>query len=267
MPMTHTERSRLILQLSDIHLFSDTDQSLLGLRTHHSFDAILDHVRQLPRLPEAILLTGDLSQDETVLAYQHLYRKLADFSGPIYWIPGNHDSLDAMTVSLNQPPFRADRTFALGKWHFLLLDSSMPNQVEGWLSTEKLTALDSDLRASAPHPTLIALHHPPFPIASNWLDTGLKNYEAFWRVLDSHDHVRLVLCGHIHQDFCYERRGVHYMSTPSTCVQFAPNSQNFAIEDIDPGFRLIELGSGGGFRTWVERVSIKRKLDFAAQGY
>ena len=257
----------LILQLSDIHLFSDPTHSLLGLNTTQSFDAVLERVRQLSTRPDAILLTGDLSQDESDAAYRHLYQKFVDFDIPIYWVPGNHDNPAVMARSLDGPPFRSDRCFQLGGWQFILLDSSVAGQVHGQLSAEALEQLDQDLHRSSSMPTLVALHHPPFTIPSQWLNSGLKNYEALWQVLERHAHVQLVLCGHIHQDYQLKRNGICYMSTPSTCIQFAPNHDQFAVEDIDPGFRLIELAQTGCFHSWVERVPVHRQLDVAAQGY
>ncbi len=259
--------STLILQLSDLHLFRDPNHSLLGLNTDQSFETVLKKVRQLPTPPDVILLTGDLSQDESEFTYQHLAQKLSDFECPIYWVPGNHDNLQAMTRHLNQKPFCGDSSFQVGGWQVLLMDSTVDGMVHGELSPNALDQLDHDLKAIASSPTLIALHHPPFIIPSTWLNSGLVNHEALWQVLDRHSQVKVVLCGHIHQDFCFKRNGVSYLSAPSTCFQFAPNCNQFKVDDIDPGFRLIELTSTGDFQSWVERVSVPRQLDLATQGY
>ncbi len=48
------------------------------------------------------------------------------------------------------------------------------------------------------------------------------------------------------------------MSTPSTCAQFLPNSDDFALDSRPPGYRWLELSSDGSISTrvlWVEGYS------------
>ncbi|NJR64597.1 MAG: 3',5'-cyclic-AMP phosphodiesterase, partial [Leptolyngbyaceae cyanobacterium CRU_2_3] len=43
--------------------------------------------------------------------------------------------------------------------------------------------------------------------------------------------------------------------TPSTCVQFSPNSDEFAIDpEGQPGWRLLTLYPDGRYETVVQRV-------------
>lgn len=268
MPMNDAHDSITVLQLSDIHLFESAEQDLLGLNTYQSLETVLEKIQQQHPTPDLFLLTGDLAQDKSLGAYHLLYHKLSPLSSPIYWIPGNHDDPAAMLKVLNQDPFDKSRSFRQGNWQFILLDSSVPNQVPGILSDHELNRLEQELTATAPAPTVVALHHPPHSISSDWLDPlCLQNREDLWAVLDPHPQVKLVLCGHIHQDFCYERQGVQYLSTPSTCVQFTPRSHSFALDERHPGYRVLQLEKSGQFKTWIERVPVKPTMDLAAQGY
>ena len=62
-------------------------------------------------------------------------------------------------------------------------------------------------------------------MGSRWLDTvGLAEPEAFWRVIDSHAHVRAVVWGHVHQAVDGQRGGVGLFATPSTGAQFLPRA-------------------------------------------
>jgi Icc protein len=84
---------------------------------------------------------------------------------------------------------------------------------------------------------------------------GLQNREALFAILDRHPQVKLVVFGHIHQAFDRSRRGVRYLGAPSTCVQFSPNSDEFAIDaEAQPGFRLLTLYPDGNYETSVQRV-------------
>lgn len=144
----------------------------------------------------------------------------------------------------------------------------MRDRVYGRLSSESLTWLDQELSQFNHTPALIALHHPPFRVGSDWMnDIGLRNAEELFEVCDRHPHVKLVLFGHIHQEFSHQRNQVHYLGTPSTCIQFKPNSPNFSLDEEQPGFRLVTLYPDSNWHTRVERIAYTGQLDLAAAGY
>lgn len=262
------ESPLLIAQLSDLHLFATPDRELLGLNTFSSLEVVLKELKQLPQRPDQLLLTGDLAQDETAIAYQHIQSLIAPLKIPTYWLPGNHDHLSTMESTFTHPTFQPNKSFRMGPWHFLLLDSSVAGKVYGELSPKSLNWLDQELQQCQPCPTLIALHHPPFAIKSDWLDQiGLQNSDDLFAILDRHPHVKLVIFGHIHQQFEHQRHNVHYLSTPSTCIQFAPHSKTFALDQAQPGFRLLHLHSNGTFESEIQRVIFSQTLDFSAKGY
>jgi 3',5'-cyclic-AMP phosphodiesterase len=269
MGKTHKTSPLLVVQISDLHLFADDRQDLLGSNTWKSLDKIMQQLESSSPRPDLILLTGDLSQDESEAAYLKILKRFVTLGIPTYWLPGNHDHVPTMQRVLNQPPVFTDKVIDQGNWKFLLLNTHVPGQVYGALSEESLTWLDTQLsQTPAEQPTLIAMHHPPFWVGSPWLDkSGLQNTEAFLKVVDRHPQVQVVLVGHVHQEFQGKRHGVTYLSTPSTCIQFMPKSSNFALDDARPGFRLLHLHPDGRFDTVVERVCFEQQLNLAAQGY
>lgn len=260
-------RPLLVAQLSDLHLFATPEQTLLGLRTMASFSAILESVAQCTPRPDLLLLTGDLAQDESPDAYRHIMEQLVPLNIPSYWLPGNHDHPPSMASILSHPPLYTDKDVQVGNWRFLLLDSTVPQEVYGEFSAQRLEALERQLQAHT-NPTLIALHHPPVTIDSTWLDNlGLRNANDFCSIIERYPHVKLVIFGHIHQQTEQQRQGVTYLSTPSTCVQFAPQQETFALDEVQPGFRLFWLYPDGSFASKVQRVEISHQLDLTAQGY
>ena len=48
--------------------------------------------------------------------------------------------------------------------------------------------------------------------------------------------------------------GVKLMSSPSTCIQFAPLSKEFKIDALSPGYRWLELFDDGAISTGVQRL-------------
>ncbi len=258
----------LIAQVTDIHLFANPSNELLGLPTANSFHAVLEQLQTLFPQPDILLLTGDLSQDGKPESYQCLQESLKPLGIPTYWLPGNHDQPTVMEEVLNQAPISLEKSFQAGGWQFILLDSAVSGCVHGQLSPESLDWLDFQLQRTGERPTLISLHHPPFLVNSDWLDhTRLKNSEELFKVIDRHPQVRLVVFGHIHQEFERSHCGVHYLGCPSTCIQFMPESNKFALDETELGFRLINLYPDGTFQTQVKRVAYAYQLDTAAKGY
>ncbi len=257
-----------VVQITDIHLFAKTDQQLLGLPTRESFQVVLQQVSQLDPKPDLLLLTGDLSQDGRPESYQMLHDLLAPLGIPTYWLPGNHDCVPAMEQVLQGGVMAPQKSFQVAGWHFLLLNSQVPGRVHGELAPETLAWLDQELRAVGDTPALVSFHHPPFVVGSTWLDgSSLQNPKALFAVLDRYPQVKLVLFGHIHQEYSQRRRGVQYLGTPSTCIQFEPGSTDFALDTQQPGFRLLHLYPNGTWWTAVERASCMLKPDMAAMGY
>ena len=58
------------------------------------------------------------------------------------------------------------------------------------------------------------------------------------------------------------------MATPSTCIQFHPNNDDFTIDNEKPGYRWLDLMPDGEIKTGVERVVEKSySIDFESTGY
>ena len=60
-----------VLQLTDMHLFGNDDERLLGVDTAASFQAVLDAIMQEGRDIDIVLATGDLSQDYSYDSYNN----------------------------------------------------------------------------------------------------------------------------------------------------------------------------------------------------
>jgi 3',5'-cyclic-AMP phosphodiesterase len=244
-----------IAQITDTHLFAEVSQELNGLPTAQSFQAVLQKVLALQPLPDVLLLTGDLSQDESRESYQYLRDSIAPLGIPSYWIPGNHDKPVLMAEILNQDTILPDKSLTFANWRLLLLSTAKTGCVQGYLSPQSLQELDTQLQQTGPHPVMIVLHHPPLPIHSEWMDKiMIENAHDFFTVIERYSQVKIVLFGHIHQEFRQQRQGVTYLGAPSTCVQFVPESPTLAIDEMQPGFRLLTLYSDGTWETEVQRI-------------
>ncbi len=245
-----------ILQFTDPHLFADANGELKEVNTFASLQAVVKHARVRSRSPHLTLLTGDLAQDKSERAYQRLRQVFADSDSPVGCLPGNHDDKTRMRELLGNPPFQYCGGFRLADWRIVLLDTSVPGMVGGRLDETELSILENTLNTMDERFALICVHHQPIPIGSRWLDAiGLENSEAFLDVIKPFESVRGVLWGHVHQEFDKTVDGVRFMSSPSTCAQFMPNTRDFTLDTADPGYRWLELSADGGIDTGVVRVT------------
>lgn len=257
-----------IFQITDTHLYANPDGQLLGLNTRRCLEQVIDlalHARK----PDLVVASGDLAHDGSAEAYQLVRECFSRIDAPVYCLPGNHDEAVALREHMSGNRFHSVGSQRLGGWQLLFLDSTIPGSEGGHLIQDELEALDGMLAAHPDLPALVWLHHQPINIGSRWLDTmAVDNPEAFFRVIDRHPQVRAIVWGHIHQTFERQRNGVHLLATPSTCLQFLPGSEDFAVDLVPPGYRWLELYADGTLQTGVERLQeMPGEVDLSARGY
>jgi Icc protein len=254
-----TSRPIRLVQLTDLHLHGAPDGRLRGVATLAAFEAALATARARLAPWSALLLTGDLVNDDPD-GYRHLARVLGGSAEPAYCIPGNHDEPTAMRAALAGAPFRVGGHARVGDWLLVMLDSRVSGATGGRLARAELDRLDATLAAHADRHALVCVHHQPVPVGSRWLDAiGIDNADELFAVLDRHPRVRAVVWGHVHQAYDGERRGVRLLGTPATCVQFRPCSAEFALDDLPPGMRWLDLHPDGRIDSgicWVDPATL-----------
>ena len=249
-----------ILQITDTHLYGSASGKLRGVETDPSLRATLDEA--FARVPnyEAVLVTGDLVQDDKsgYLRFRSLFGSLAK---PVLCIPGNHDEPETMRNELTGEPFKICGAHTIRDWTFVMLDSYDPGHVGGRLTKNELARLDTAL-SLAPKHAMVCLHHHPIVMGSRWLDSvGLAEAEAFWSVIDRHTNVRAVVWGHVHQAFDGRRGDVRLLATPSTGAQFLPKSDRYAVDSAPPAYCSFELHADGRIDSqvhWVESAQLRQ---------
>ncbi|MFY2507778.1 3',5'-cyclic-AMP phosphodiesterase [Vibrio pectenicida] len=259
-----------LLQITDTHLFEANDGSLLSVNTADSFDAVVNAIVKQNSNYEAILATGDISQDHSAASYQRFEKGVSKLNKVCFWLPGNHDYRPSMDSVLSSSRIQYVEHLLLGEyWQMIVLDSQVEGVPHGRLSDEQLALLVDKLSCYSQRHTLILLHHHPLLIGSSWLDQhALKDSERFWDIVESHSNVKAVLCGHVHQDVDTYRNRVRVMATPSTCVQFKPRSDDFAVDNHSPGWRELLLCPSGNLTTEVKRLAVGSFMpDFTSSGY
>ncbi|MGX6450148.1 metallophosphoesterase, partial [Patulibacter sp. S7RM1-6] len=186
---------RTILQLSDPHLTaaaSGADERLA---------LALDAIRASGVRPDALLLSGDLTDDGSAEGYARLREAVdpvaAALGAPVIALPGNHDlTAPFREALLDGGP--VDRVVDLAGLRVVVLDTNVPGAAHGVLRDEQLAWLEDRLAEPAPHGTVLALHHPPIPTPHPLMARlALRRPERLAAVVRGRD-VGQIVCGHAH---------------------------------------------------------------------
>jgi 3',5'-cyclic-AMP phosphodiesterase len=257
------------VQVTDSHLYADPNGVLVGMNCEEGLQDVLAMIDKDEPALAAVLCTGDISQDYSKESYLRFYQLIGRLNAPQYWIPGNHDELSVMqeAIGSSNPCFK--KSFAVTGWRIIMLNSHVAGAVSGTLPIAELQFLEQQLSAADHAHVLICLHHNCLPVDAAWLQQhALTNPQDLFAIVDRFKQVKAVLFGHIHQEYQRSRNGVGYFGSPSTCIQFHPSKADFALDDLNPGYRWLELCSNGEVLTGVKRVANKRyPVDFFGVGY
>ena len=249
-----TDASELrLVQVTDTHLTGTPDGELLGMNTARSARAVIDTAKRSGNI-DCFLVTGDIAADEQPTAYAQLEEMLGQDTLSL-WLPGNHDDIRSNLEPLEPHLKRRLRT---PNWDVVMLETQVQGEVGGALNASELAALAVaiDEAAAENKYLLVATHHPLRSMNSAWLDEqSVRNADEALNMLAPRAKRVLMISGHVHQESDAVISGIRMLTTPSTCVQFAPGSEDFALDDLSPGYRSLRLYADGSVQTEVVRVS------------
>ena len=262
----HTAKAWTLIQISDTHLMDGVDLEFVKMNPEQSFQAVMHAIQTEHTHIDALVHTGDLAQVAVAGTYNRYLDFMQNTGLEHYQIPGNHDNAAIFPF---KDGLNTANIFHLGAWSVVLLNSAVKGQIDGWIEAEQLQQLETLLKQYPEQHIIVACHHHPFIMHSRWIDQHrLKNTEHLTDVLARYPQVKIVLCGHVHQDSCNEWHGIQFLSTPATSVQFKPLSDQFALDDQAPGYRVLTLFSDGQFETEVKRVlHAQQKINSEISGY
>ncbi|HVZ39763.1 MAG TPA: metallophosphoesterase [Candidatus Kapabacteria bacterium] len=236
-----------VVQITDTHLLADAAGRVGGVDSFAALERLLPLVRGDGWTPDAIVATGDISDDGTPASYRRFRDLMVPLGIPVYCIPGNHDDMDTMQDHLPGGPIQLRRSLDTGAWLLLFLDSHVPGKAYGSVARDDLDALGALLRDLPQRHVLLCMHHTPLPICA-MPDCRLENAEQLMNLLAQHSCARAVIAGHVHCAADERHAGVDMLVTPSTCVQV----EHPAGPDLLPQRPFLEVhrldASRGGLR-------------------
>jgi 3',5'-cyclic AMP phosphodiesterase CpdA len=188
----------VLAQISDTHVRAD-DEGAAAAKLRRALAQAAEY------RADAILLTGDLVNDERPQEYAVLAEAIADPPAPLYLMPGNHD--DRALIRETFPDHRylprsGPLSFVIEDFpvRILAVDQIVPSETHGLITKAGADWLDAALAAQPGKPTIVALHHPPFLTYDMLFDRiGLLDADMLTPVIARHPQVMRVVCGHHHR--------------------------------------------------------------------
>jgi len=101
-----------LAQITDTHLLEHPNDLLRGYNPLQNLKTVLHEVAR--HQPDGLLLTGDLADQGSTAAYEHLQAALSEFDCPVYWLPGNHDDLANLQSVLRSSQYYPPQAIDLG---------------------------------------------------------------------------------------------------------------------------------------------------------
>lgn len=222
------------IHFSDTHVAADPGFSNYGHRPLACLAALVDAVNALPFPVDFVLHSGDVVEDRSEQAYRLAATELSRLRFPVRYLAGNHDDaelIQRVLLGRTTTVARLDDRFQAGGVEVALFDSRGPRDPEGTLDDPQLAALKALCRPQGP-PLVIAIHHPPLPLDTPWLDRGWtedggrtptmllgRGREFLEAVAPARDRLRGVFFGHVHRSFQVVHNGILYASAPSAFAQ------------------------------------------------
>lgn len=250
--LSNSAEQLTLVQVTDTHLTGDSDGTLLGMNTERSARQVIE-AALASQQPDCVLVTGDIAADGQAAAYEQL-NGFFNHRVPTLWLPGNHDDVRAQKGAYRD---HLKRRIVGRHWDVLMLETQVAGKVGGYFSSAELEALQRAVAdaAAGDKSLLIATHHPLRALQSTWLDEqAVSNASAALTLMQTLSDRVVVVSGHVHQESDAVVQGVRMLTTPSTCIQFAPGSHDFALDDKQPGYRRIVLQPNGQIETQVIRI-------------
>ena len=230
-----------IAQITDIHIGPD-ENPVREVDVRKNFLDILELANTYPH--DLVMLTGDLCfMDASPDIYAWIIEQLKEHvQVPYYVIPGNHDDSKTMARSfdINDKLIGDELYYSISHNGYTLvcLDTAigkMSGSQKSWLAKILSGIQDSQL--------LVFMHHPPIEGLVPHMDNryALQDRDEVLEILTKVEKPVHVFCGHYHVDKVIQHHNITVHITPSSFIQIDQRRDDFLVDHLQPGFRMIEM--------------------------
>ena len=232
----------IIAQISDPHVVAQGHRYYDIVDTNAFLARAIAHLNALDPRPDVVVATGDLVSKGTGEEYAALREILSDLAIPIHVIPGNHDDREALRCAFADHPYLPHDGDSL---HYVIeefplrligLDTVVSGSNAGALGHAQLSWLEQRLAEAPGRPTILLMHHPPFPTGIAHMDASTcSGADGLASIVSRFSNVERILCGHVHRAIQVRWADTVACSAPGTAYHVALN-----LGHDDPGEFTLE---------------------------
>ncbi|MEW9310518.1 metallophosphoesterase [Labrys neptuniae] len=203
-------------------------ERVLGFDPATRLESVIDTINAEHAEAELCILSGDLTDRGDEASYRRLRTLLERLSVPSHLMLGNHDRRAAFRQVF--PDAHDDghgfvqAALPLGSHRLILLDTlDEMRPSAGFLCPRRLAWLNGEFERSPTIPTLLFLHHPPFPLGIEYFHAMLlEGGDALESLLDRHPQVLHTAFGHVHLSVSGRSGSRSFSATGGTCHPIRP---------------------------------------------
>ena len=252
----------IVAQITDLHV------KRRGHFLHHMphvaqpLRKALKAIEQWSEPVACIVATGDLTESGAPQEYRRLRELLAQCDVPVFLIPGNHDDRDALRATFPDHPYlhafepAVQFTIEFPALRVIALDTSEGRRRAGYLDDVRLAWLTDRLAERPITPTILAMHHPPFPTGvANFDGPPFEGRRALGAIVREFPQICRIVCGHIHQPLVRTWCGVLGITAPSTAPTLVIHPRAPGLSWEPGGFLVHRADAQRGVTTKLVRTA------------
>lgn len=217
----------ILAHLTDLHVRPAGRPAYRVAETNKLLARAVDALLALEPRPDAVVITGDLTDCGLVEEYEVLKTQLDRLPMPVHLVIGNHDRREGFRAVFGERAgARAPADFVgfdvdVGGVRLIGLDTVVPGASFGTLCAARLDLLEAMLEERPDVPTLIAMHHPPAACGIGHMDriALTEGAERFGEIVAKRPNVERVLAGHHHRPIQSRFAGTLMQVAPSVAHQ------------------------------------------------
>jgi 3',5'-cyclic AMP phosphodiesterase CpdA len=246
----------IIAQIADTHLGTAIAADPEFRARTENLRACIADINGLDPPPDAVIHTGDMTQNGRRAEFAHARSLLAALAMPLYVTPGNRDGRHGLARAFAGDGYMTpDCAFV----HYAVEDHPVrlvavdslddDGGGKGDLCPARLAALDATLAEAPARPTALFMHHPPFDVPAAPDPFAYRRRQAaadLAVVVSRHPQVIRIFTGHMHRPWMAMVGGVAASTVPSVAVDrrygdYAPTMAG------RPVYQVHRYAGEGGF--------------------
>ncbi|SMG55555.1 metallophosphoesterase family protein [Cedecea sp. NFIX57] len=240
-----------IIQLSDIHLFSDEGE----LTTIHfnNFNRVVDFIIDNKHALNAdfIIVTGDISHDGGLPSYDVFFNLMAKIGLPFYYLPGNHDNSINLCSSGVKHGAVSDTSLVYDEdWVVITIDSIFENEDFGFISNNSLRDLEHAANSAGGKNIALFMHHHLIPVGTPIVDDCMLRNASDVLELCLRLNIKFIGSGHAHTLFQRKIESALVSVCPAICSQWLNGTKEVNVVK-NSGFNIVSLDDNIHIETWL----------------